>query len=161
MPKISKFTTTVGTDGDDYFVGTAARDIVYGGDGRDEIYGGHGADRLFGNAGDDTLSGGWGTDRLTGGAGADTFCFDGDFGDDRVMDFDAAEGDSLMFVLYDPSQAHWTGDDLLALCVQDGSSVVIALPGSDERATLYDTDLSDLSASTFQVVYHEDPGLVA
>ncbi|HUH87715.1 MAG TPA: calcium-binding protein, partial [Pusillimonas sp.] len=71
-------------------------------DGSDELYGGTGNDLLFGQGGNDLLVGGQGDDILYGGSGADTFRWDaGDEGRagapavDRVMDFNAAEGDTL------------------------------------------------------------------
>ena len=161
MAKRGKFELSEGSAGNDVMVGGGARDWIEGGDGRDELYGGDGADRLFGGNGDDFLSGGRGTDRLTGGDGADTFCFDGDFGDDHAVDFDAAEGDSFTFILYENSQRDWTGADMLAMCGQNGDNVVLLVANSDERVTLWNTDLSDLTAEMFRTVFYEAPDLVA
>ena len=157
----SKLMKTKLADGHDLFIGSAARDLVFGGAGRDEIYGGDGADRLYGGDGDDFLSGGRGTDRLYGGAGADTFCFDGSFGKDHVMDFNPEDGDSLMFIFYQDAHKDLTGDDLLGMCEEVNGGVVLALPDAKEKVTLYNTDLSDLSAEMFRSVFYEEPGLVA
>lgn len=84
-------------------------DVAHGGAGDDLIYGLAGNDELFGGAGHDTLDGGDGRDRLhgeggdllIGGAGNDRFVFKTDFDaareGDRVADFDASEGDLLLF----------------------------------------------------------------
>ncbi len=92
-------------------------DLVYGQDGNDTIAGGFGADELQGQGGDDVLNGaaysdlifggdgndfingGFGHDRVNGGAGADKFYHLGIFnhGSDWVQDYDAAEGDVLLF----------------------------------------------------------------
>ncbi|WP_312794196.1 DUF4214 domain-containing protein [Tianweitania sp.] len=51
---------------------------------------------LNGGAGNDLLQGGGGDDQLSGGTGADRFVFaPGRFGDDRVLDFTASDGDLL------------------------------------------------------------------
>lgn len=68
--------------------------------GHDDIlFGGAGSDRLFGGQGNDTLDGGAGHDRLHGGAGADQFIHGGGNGNgmDMILDYDAGEGDVLVF----------------------------------------------------------------
>jgi hypothetical protein len=100
----------------DVLVGTEAADMLEGGFYGDALRGGEGADRLAGLGGDDyltggagrdhlaggdgndTLVGGAGADWLTGGAGADIFLYNrlSDLDDpDRILDFDAAEGDRI------------------------------------------------------------------
>lgn len=60
--------------------------------------GGYGNDRLVGGTGRDLIDGGAGRDRLTGGAGADSFVFNAaSDGGDKITDFNAAEGDRLVF----------------------------------------------------------------
>lgn len=86
-----------GTDGGDRIVGSRAANTLEGRDGNDRIIGLAGNDELFGQsgadvvagaAGADTISGGDGRDVLTGGGGADEFqFFAGEFGVDRVRDF--------------------------------------------------------------------------
>ena len=102
-------------------------DELHGGGGNDRIYGLSGSDELFGDDGDDILQGtinsnssngdiseAYDFDRLTGGRGADTFVFgtakgslytgafyDGktvsEFNYGNVKDFNAAEGDKIVF----------------------------------------------------------------
>lgn len=68
-----------GTGKADYLVGTAGSDTINGG------------------GGNDTLVGGAGTDVLTGGHGADTFVVGPDSQYDIITDFNAAEGDHIVF----------------------------------------------------------------
>ena len=86
----------VGTDGNDVIKGKGGNDRLEGRGGNDKIVGGNGSDKLLGGAGNDllkggkgkdTLVGGAGDDVLTGGKGKDTFIFRGDFGEDRITDF--------------------------------------------------------------------------
>jgi Ca2+-binding RTX toxin-like protein len=88
-----------GDDGADLIFGETGSDTLIGGTGNDTLSGGPGADVIFGGAGDDFLNGGWGHDRLNGGAGADTFFHLGvrDHGSDWIQDYNAGEGDILMF----------------------------------------------------------------
>ena len=108
--------------GDDSIDGGYGNDLIYGMDGNDTIAGGFGADELqgqdgddvitgsafgdivFGNAGDDFVNGGFGHDLINGGTGADKFFHAGGdpdamlgHGSDWVQDYDAAEGDVLVF----------------------------------------------------------------
>jgi serralysin len=84
-----------GENGDDIVYGNLGVDTVYGGAGNDWVRGGQGDDVLFGDAGNDFLSGDRGNDTITGGAGADRFnlIIGGEV--DRVLDFNAAEGDRI------------------------------------------------------------------
>nr|WP_239059802.1 calcium-binding protein [Ruegeria sp. PrR005] len=104
-------------DGNDTVYGGYGNDLIYGMDGDDVIAGGFGADELigqngndvitgsaysdliFGNAGDDFVNGGFGHDRINGGSGADKFFHVGasGHGSDWVQDYNAAEGDVLLF----------------------------------------------------------------
>jgi len=86
--------TVSGGAGNDRIDAGQGNDSLRGGDGDDRMLGGAGADRLFGDAGNDLLDGGAGRDLLTGGAGGDLFVF-GNL--DRVLDFNAAEGDQIAF----------------------------------------------------------------
>ncbi|MFZ7179522.1 Ig-like domain-containing protein [Avibacterium avium] len=58
-----------------------------------------GNDIIDGGAGDDIIIGGGGNDTLTGGDGADKFVYNlqGGNGNDTIVDFNAAEGDKLVF----------------------------------------------------------------
>lgn len=104
-------------DGNDNVDGGYGNDLIYGGAGNDTIAGGFGVDELigqdgddvitgsawsdliFGGAGSDFLNGGFGFDRINGGAGADRFYHLGiaDHGSDWVQDYNAAEGDLLVW----------------------------------------------------------------
>lgn len=104
-------------DGNDSLDGGYGNDDLHGGDGNDTMLGGVGGDTLIGNAGDDVLTGsshsdalfggpgddfingGWGHDRLNGGSGADKFFHIGvlQHGSDWIQDYNAAEGDVLVF----------------------------------------------------------------
>ena len=83
-----------GGNGNDRMDGGAGADRLSGGQGNDLMLGGAGADRLDGGGGDDLLNGGAGRDILTGGMGGDTFVFGNG---DRVTDFNAGQGDRLVF----------------------------------------------------------------
>ena len=94
----------VGGKDQDVLFGDAGADIVYGnlgddtcsgGDGADIVRGGQGNDTLTGGAGADWLAGDRGDDTMTGGAGADVFHTWSEAGIDRVLDFNAAEGDRV------------------------------------------------------------------
>jgi uncharacterized protein YkwD len=94
-----------GTPGNDVLTGTARSDVLQGLGGSDRLDGREGGDRLEGGIGDDVLIGGTGNDRLlgdagrdrflggagndalAGGAGSDAFLFRGDWGADRIADF--------------------------------------------------------------------------
>lgn len=70
------------------------------GTGKSEtLVGSSGTDLIDGGAGDDTIIGGVGADTLTGGRGADTFVFGSRSQFDVITDFNAAEGDRLVFDL--------------------------------------------------------------
>ena len=86
---------------DTYADSTAAQqDLILIGDGdNDLLLGFSGNDSLAGGDGNDRLIGGAGSDTLLGGEGADSFVFRSTFESgpqdaDRILDFDAAEGDS-------------------------------------------------------------------
>lgn len=97
-PGYSNIFTISAGDGDDEI-----RGISYLNWTRFLMDGGAGADRLIGGNGNDTLIGGAGRDTLTGGRGADRFEFHaGDSRDgDIITDFNAAEGDRIVFDLVD------------------------------------------------------------
>ncbi len=79
-------------------LGTSDADVLYG-NADDQVFSGlDGDDLIYAGAGDDILYGGSGIDFLYGEGGADSFVFEADSAFDaidRIMDFDAAEGDSL------------------------------------------------------------------
>lgn len=111
--------------GNDSVDAGAGNDLVYGQGGNDTIAGGFGADELqgqdgddiitgsafsdlvFGGAGNDFVNGGFGHDRINGGAGADKFFHVGaeGHGSDWVQDYNAAEGDVLLFGIASATRA--------------------------------------------------------
>lgn len=68
----AKYTTNLGSEGDDEMGGSYLDDVVDGLAGNDVLRGQGGDDHLRGGAGDDSLVGDGGNDLLEGGAGADT-----------------------------------------------------------------------------------------
>jgi predicted extracellular nuclease/2',3'-cyclic-nucleotide 2'-phosphodiesterase (5'-nucleotidase family) len=95
---------TLGGRGNDVLVGGAGADELNanrGNTGDDYLSGGGGNDVLRGSRGNDTLTGGEGDDIISGGLGADVFVFNGSSVDafdlDRLVDFDFAQGDTIVF----------------------------------------------------------------
>ncbi|MFC3616177.1 hypothetical protein ACFORG_20745, partial [Lutimaribacter marinistellae] len=88
-----------GDDGNDTISGGFGTDTVIGGSGDDVLTGEAWSDLLFGNGGNDFVNGGFGYDRVNGGDGTDRFFHLGiaDHGSDWVQDYDATEGDVLVF----------------------------------------------------------------
>jgi len=95
----------VGGQGNDLIVAHAGDNILYGNLGNDTLVAGSGADVLRGGQGDDSIAGGSGPDfisgdrgddTVSGGAGPDIFHGSQDAGIDKVLDFNAAEGDRVM-----------------------------------------------------------------
>lgn len=88
-----------GDAGNDSLSGGFGADSLFGGDGDDQLSGGALSDLIYGGAGNDFLNGGFGYDRLNGGDGADRFFHLGisDHGSDWIQDYDASEGDVLVF----------------------------------------------------------------
>lgn len=100
--------TIFGGYGNDELRGDAGNDVIAGGSGADTVIGGTGDDVLtgsalgdiiFGSDGNDFVNGGFGFDRVNGGVGADEFYHLGiaNHGSDWIQDYDAAEGDVLVF----------------------------------------------------------------
>lgn len=80
------------------------------GTGKSEtLNGSSGTDIINGGAGDDIINGGVGNDTLTGGRGADTFVFGERSGFDVITDFNAAEGDRIVFDLGSGDQLALSG----------------------------------------------------
>jgi Ca2+-binding RTX toxin-like protein len=92
-----------GWEGDDTLYGGNYGDILSGGEGNDYLNGGPGFGILYGGEGEDTIAGGEDGDStgdrnniLIGGLGADNFLFRSVKGGiDRIVDFDADEGDTI------------------------------------------------------------------
>ncbi len=124
--KLIKIENAIGTDENDRLIGSKRAN---------QLEGGAGNDVLNGSKGNDTLVGGEGDDLLIGGAGADTFKFSGDFGQDRIRGFAAA--DILEF-----EDAGLTAAEFMSTYASvDGSDCVIDIDG--QQVTLLGvTDLS-------------------
>jgi Ca2+-binding RTX toxin-like protein len=88
-----------GDEGNDTIEGGFGADTLIGGDGDDVLAGSAWSDEISGGGGDDFVHGGFGNDRVNGGAGGDRFFHVGiiDHGSDWVQDYDASEGDVLVF----------------------------------------------------------------
>ncbi|WP_371158209.1 calcium-binding protein [Jannaschia sp. 2305UL9-9] len=88
-----------GDAGNDSIAGGAGADFVLGGAGNDTLTGGSLGDLLSGGDGIDFINGGFGFDRMSGGDGGDRFFHLGirDHGSDWIQDYDASEGDVLVF----------------------------------------------------------------
>jgi Ca2+-binding RTX toxin-like protein len=88
-----------GDAGNDSIEGGFGVDTVIGGDGDDVLTGSAWSDLIFGGNGNDFINGGFGHDRVNGGEGADKFYHLGifDHGSDWIQDYDAAEGDVLLW----------------------------------------------------------------
>jgi len=75
------------------------------------------SDLIYGGSGNDFVNGGFGHDLINGGAGADKFYHLGiaDHGSDWVQDYNAAEGDVLLFgnasAAVDDFQVNFTNTD--------------------------------------------------
>jgi hypothetical protein len=125
--------TLSGGQGNDVMFGEADNDVLFGnlgddsldgGFGNDLIRGGQGNDSIGGGAGNDWISGDRGDDTITGGTGADTFHGFAGAGLDRILDFNAAEGDR---VLLDPGTTYTVSQVGLDVVVQmTGSQLVLA-----------------------------------
>lgn len=84
-----------GESGNDLVYGNLGNDTVGGGGGDDIVRGGQGDDLVRGDEGRDTLSGDLGNDTLDGGLGADLFLSFATTGLDKIIGFNAGEGDRL------------------------------------------------------------------
>jgi Ca2+-binding RTX toxin-like protein len=91
--------STSGGTGNDTIYGGSGADTLIGNEGDDAVSGGPGSDMIYGGPGGDWINGGFGHDRINGGSGADAFYHLGiaDHGSDWIQDYNAAEGDRLIF----------------------------------------------------------------
>lgn len=99
-----------GLGGNDMIDGKRGNDIIDGSAGDDYLFGGPGPNNLTGGVGNDTLIGGPNSDTLTGGAGQDTFVCNQ--GNDKVLDFNAAEGDIRLNDCEDSTTTNITGKQM-------------------------------------------------
>ncbi|MGA0605396.1 calcium-binding protein [Phenylobacterium sp. VNQ135] len=133
----------VGGQGNDLLSGGGEGDVVYGNLGNDTCYGdtgndwvrgGQGNDSLSAGDGDDFVAGDRGSDTISGGFGADLFHAFSGVGLDRILDFNAADGDRV---------------NLLAGTTytlrQEGADTIVDLGGED-RVVLVGVQLGTLPA---------------
>jgi hypothetical protein len=121
-----------GDDGNDIVWGNLGDDTLDGGNGNDQVRGGQGDDVLNGGAGNDYISGDRGNDTETGGPGADIFHSFSGAGIDRVLDFNAGEGDRVML---DPGTPYTVS--------QVGADTVVDM-GAGDQVILVGVQLSTL-----------------
>ncbi len=135
----------LGGPGDDYIEGEGGADLLYGGAGNDVLDGGAGDDSLWGEMGDDQLLGRAGVDVLDGGvgndlligAGGDTLLggddcdvLDGSDGDNHL---EGGTGSDVLQGGYAPTLADGgDGNDYIATCLSDPSTIVQGGAGTDE-----------------------------
>ena len=100
--------------------GNAGADTLIGFNHQEWFRGGQGNDSLSSGGGDDFLSGDKGNDTISGGAGADIFHSFSGAGLDRILDFNAAEGDRVQLA---------TGTSYTVS--QVGADTVVDLGGGD------------------------------
>ena len=115
-----------GDGGSDVLLGNLGGDTLEGGADVDVMRGGQGDDVLAGGDGADWMSGDRGGDTLSGGAGGDTFhTFDG-AGLDRVLDFDAADGDRVFLLPGTQYSAAQVGaDTVVTITGAEGGQLVL------------------------------------
>ncbi|MCH2077964.1 MAG: hypothetical protein MK180_13985 [Rhodobacteraceae bacterium] len=153
IARLSSIDTILAEDGHDIIDLTspdyslAGQEItIDGGNGNDVIWGSDADEVILGNTGDDTLFGGAGANELTGGAGSDTFEFTRSSTSDTLLDFDAREGDLLLF--YDAGGAVF--DEASATLTASGLSIRFtdALTGTEGQLdiALGTESLASLSA---------------
>jgi len=109
----------------------------------DLLKGSSGSDTIDGGAGNDTIEGGSGTDYLTGGRGADTFVFRERSQYDVITDFNAAEGDRIVFGTdASASQSLYSGQLYDGLSFQAGSGTCYVSCVDINADGVMDTQLS-------------------
>lgn len=120
--------TLMGGAGNDTLIGQGGSDTLQGSKGDDSLAGGAGYDALMGGDGADRLAGGADADVLIGGAGRDFFVFaSAADGNDRLQDFNRAEGDRIDLSAID-ADATAAGDQ--AFFFADGIAFVAYQPGT-------------------------------
>jgi Ca2+-binding RTX toxin-like protein len=125
----------------DLLAGTAT-----GADGNDTLHGGINA--VWGSQFNDSIRGSTGNDTLSGNAGADTFKFDGNFGNDTVVDFHYGSGPGVDDVLQLDHNQFADFNAVLAHSQQAGADTLIVLDAS-HSIRLSNVSLAGLQASDF------------
>ncbi len=128
----------LGGAGADTGRGGGGNDLLQGQAGNDRLHGDSGADQLRGGSGRDVLNGGAGNDRHWGGKGADTFVFGNGSGNDRILDFDAADNREDIdlsavsrITSFQDLKAHHMTDTGADVVIDDGNGMTITLVGVD------------------------------
>ncbi|NKD78126.1 hypothetical protein HEQ60_10185, partial [Haematospirillum sp. H1815] len=126
----------------------------------ENIIGGFGDDTLTGDDKANTLTGGEGADTLAGGGGADRFVYTADsFGDDVIVDFDAAAGDRIDLAMKTATGTglSWNPDGPQAWSVwmEKGNDGVVLYADLDGNA-----DTEDLSITLRGVTDLEQSALI-
>ncbi|MDB5447212.1 MAG: endo,3,4-beta glycanase, partial [Phenylobacterium sp.] len=119
-----------GSTGRDSINGNLGDDVIHAGSGGATLWGGQGDDIILGGAGADWVSGDRGHNTVAGGAGADVFHGVVE-GFQRVLDFNAAEGDRVQIdtgVGYQVSQLG--GDTVIDLAGGQGQVVLMGVQSS-------------------------------
>lgn len=120
----------------------AGNDIFIGSRTNNYLHGEAGDDRIRGGKGEDYIRGGTGDDILRGGQGSDHFVFSLGDGSDTIHGFDGNGSDRDIILINDVNK-------LSELTIsQVGHDVVIEF-GGDDKITLRDFDLHDLSPRNF------------
>lgn len=92
---VSGFEHVAGALFDDTITGDGEANLLVGRDGADALSGGAGDDTILGGDDADTIAGGAGNDVFNGDGGLDRFVFADGFGRDRLIDFDADDGEKI------------------------------------------------------------------
>ena len=129
----------VGGQGNDLITAHAGRNILDGNLGDDTLHagsegdvlrGGQGDDVIVGGAGNDYISGDRGNDTESGAGGADIFHSFAGGGIDKVLDFNAGEGDRVMLDLGTTYVVHQSGVDTVIDLTGGGEVVLSNVPMS-------------------------------
>lgn len=137
----------VGRAGADRLVAVAGDDRLLGQNGHDQLFGGTGGDTLMGGAGDDSLLGEAGHDLLRGDGGADRFVFSGNFGRDRIVDFDPGQQGERLDLRQVSQIRNFRDLEANHLSERDGDAVIQTGAGSTIR--LVGVAMDDLGADDF------------
>jgi Ca2+-binding RTX toxin-like protein len=136
--------------------GTAGDDNLFGDGGANVIFGGAGNDTITARGGDDILIGGTGNDLLHGDGGNDTYRFELGDGQDIIRefsgDFNNGSGgtDTVEF------GEGIAPEDILVSQTSDGKSIILAIAGTTDQITLFDTLNSTSSRNLVEQVRFAD-----
>ena len=124
--------------------GDAGANLLKAGDSGQWLFGLDGNDHLIGGKGNDVLVGGAGNDLLEAGGGRNTFLFDGDFGQDRILGYQSTDKLVFMGVAGVDGQYNYL-DHAKAV----GSDTLLTF--GDNSVTLVGVGLGSLSAEAFVI----------